>query len=122
MTCSRRMFLVGTATTFAGAVLAACGEPPSEEVSKMDVPVGGSVILDRYIIAQPTEGQYVAYSAVCPHQGSKITEARPDGTVRCTNHGSVFDIATGEALEGPTTNPLTEATLTESGDQLTVGS
>ena len=122
MTCTRRMFLLGTATTFAGAFLAACGEPPSEEVAKTDVPVGGAVILDRFIIAQPTAGEYVAYSAVCPHQGAKITEARPDGTVRCTNHGSVFDIATGDPVSGPADLPLTTATLAESGDTLTVES
>lgn len=122
MTCNRRVFMLGTATTFAGAFLAACGEPPSEEVAKTEVPVGSAVILDRFIIAQPTAGEYVAYSATCPHQGSKITQVLDDGTVRCTNHGSVFDIATGEAISGPTTNPLVEAALTESGEQLTVES
>lgn len=120
MTCNRRVFLLGTATTFAGAFLAACGEPPSEEVAKTEVPVGSAVILDRFIIAQPTAGEYVAYSAVCPHQGSKITQVLGDGTVRCTNHGSVFDLATGEAVSGPTNNPLKEAALNESGEQLVV--
>lgn len=120
MTCSRRMFILGTATTFAGAFLAACGEPPSEEVAKTEVPVGSAVILDRFIIAQPTAGNFVAYSAVCPHQGTKITQVLDDGSVRCTNHGSVFDTATGEATAGPTTNPLTPATLNESGETLTV--
>ena len=117
MTCSRRLFLLGTATTFAGAFLAACGEPPSEEVAKTAVPVGSSVILDRFIIAQPTAGEYVAYSAVCPHQQQKITVVEGEN-VRCTGHGSVFNTATGEVVSGPSVAGLREVALEESGDQL----
>ena len=119
MTCSRRLFLLGTATTFAGAFLAACGEPPSEEVAKTAVPVGSAVILDRFIIAQPNPGEYVAYSAVCPHQQQKITVVE-DENVRCTAHGSVFNTASGEVVSGPSLNPLTTATLEETADQLIV--
>ena len=118
MTCSRRLFLLGTASTFAGAFLAACGEAPSEEVAKTAVPVGSAVILDRFIIAQPNPGEYVAYSAVCPHQQQKITVV--DGeNVRCTAHGSVFNTANGEVISGPATTGLTTAALEETGDQLT---
>lgn len=119
MTCSRRLFLLGTATTFAGAFLAACGEAPNEEVAKTAVPVGSAVILDRFIIAQPSPGEYVAYSAVCPHQQQKITVVEGEN-VRCTAHGSVFNIGNGEVISGPATNALTTAALEETGDQLTV--
>lgn len=119
MTCSRRLFLLGTATTFAGAFLAACGEAPSEEVAKTAVPVGSAVILDRFIIAQPNPGKYVAYSAVCPHQQQKITVVEGEN-VRCTAHGSVFDTTKGEVVSGPATTGLTTAALEETGDQLTV--
>ena len=119
MTCSRRLFLLGTATTFAGAFLAACGEAPSEEVAKTAVPVGSAVILDRFIIAQPNPGEYVAYSAVCPHQQQKITVVEGEN-VRCTAHGSVFNTANGEVVSGPATTGLTTAALEETGDQLTV--
>lgn len=119
MTCSRRLFLLGTATTFAGAFLAACGEAPSEEVAKTAVPVGSAVILDRFIIAQPNPGEYVAYSAVCPHQQQKITVV--DGeNVRCTAHGSVFNTASGEVVSGPSLDGLTTVALEETGDQLIV--
>lgn len=115
MTCSRRMFLLGTATTFAGAYLAACGQAPNDEVAKTEVPVGSAVILDRVIIAQPTAGEFVAYSAVCPHQQSKITVVKGD-TVRCTKHGSEFSIADGSVLKGPAVNPLEPVQLSDAGD------
>lgn len=117
MTCSRRLFLIGTASTFAGAFLAACGRDPSEEVAKTEVPVGSAVILDRVIIAQPNEGEFVAYSASCPHQFQKITQVQGD-TVRCTAHGSIFSIADGEVLGGPAMRGMREISLREEGDRL----
>ncbi|MBA5244829.1 Rieske (2Fe-2S) protein [Corynebacterium haemomassiliense] len=119
MTCSRRMFLLGTATTFAGAFLAACGEAAPEEVAKTDVPVGSAVILDKFIIAQPTAGTYVAYSSVCPHQQKKITKVEGD-TVKCTAHGSVFSIADGARVSGPAVTGMREVPVTDAGDKVSV--
>jgi len=118
--CSRRTFLLGTATTFAGAYLAACGKAPSAEVAATQVPVGSAVIVDKIIIAQPTEGQFVAYSTTCPHQGNPITQV--DGsTVKCPSHGSVFDIATGEPVSGPATTGMTTVPVTESAGTVVAG-
>ena len=117
MTCSRRLFLLGTATTFAGAFLAACGEKPPEEVAKTEVPVGSAVVLDKVIIAQPTEGQFVAYSSTCPHEFKKITQVQGD-TVRCTAHGSTFNIADGSVLQGPAVRGMRVLDLKEEGGRL----
>ncbi|WKD58419.1 Rieske [2Fe-2S] domain protein [Corynebacterium capitovis DSM 44611] len=117
MTCSRRLFLLGTATTFAGAFLAACGTEPTAEVAKTQVPVGSSVILDDFIIAQPTEGQYVAYSSTCPHEFRKITQVQDD-KVRCTAHGSTFNVADGSVVSGPAVRGLRQVQLAESGDRV----
>ncbi|WP_080792123.1 Rieske (2Fe-2S) protein [Corynebacterium pacaense] len=115
--CSRRTFLLGTATTFAGAFLAACGSAPSKEVAKTEVPVGSAVILGSVIIAQPTEGEFVAYSSACPHQGNPITEV--DGsTVTCTKHNSTFSIVDGSYISGPARSGLREATLSDNGDSV----
>ena len=119
MTCSRRLFLIGTATTFAGAFLAACGQEPTGEVAKTEVPVGSAVILDRFIIAQPTEGQFVAYSNICPHESARITQVQGD-VVRCPKHGSTFAIEDGAVLTGPAVNSLAPAELVDGGDTLTV--
>lgn len=120
-TCSRRMFLLGSATTFAGAFLAACGQIPSDEVAKTEVPVGSAVILDRFIIAQPTEGNFVAYSATCPHQGSKITVVNGD-EVRCTKHGSTFSINDGAVTSGPSDTGMVTAQVTDNGDTVSAAS
>lgn len=115
--CSRRMFILGTASTFAGAFLAACGTEVDEKVAKTDVPVGSAVILDGFIIAQPTEGEFVAFSNVCPHQSAPITQVEGD-VVRCPKHGSTFSIADGKVLTGPAEDDLKEASIVDGGDSL----
>lgn len=115
--CSRRMFILGTASTFAGAFLAACGTEVDEKVAKTDVPVGSAVILDGFIIAQPTEGEFVAYSNVCPHESARITQVQGD-VVRCPKHGSTFSIADGKVLTGPAEDDLKEASIVDGGDSL----
>ena len=113
-TCNRRLFLIGTATTFAGALLAACA-PPKQTIDAKDVPVGSAVIVGNFIITQPTSGVYHAYSATCPHQGAKISQVNGD-TVTCTNHNSVFSITDGTPVSGPSRAGLMEAKLKTDGD------
>ena len=113
-TCNRRLFLIGTATTFAGALLAACA-PPKQTIDANDVPVGSAVIVGNFIITQPTSGVYHAYSATCPHQGAKITQVNGD-TVTCTNHNSVFSITDGAPVSGPSRAGLKEAKLKTDGN------
>lgn len=120
ISCNRRMFLLGAATTFAGAFLAACGSRPSAEVAATEVPVGSAIIVDSFIIAQPTEGEFLAYSSTCPHQRNPITEVDGD-IVRCTYHSAEFSIVDGAALSGPARDPLVPVELTTEGNQLTAG-
>ncbi|HFG8808632.1 Rieske (2Fe-2S) protein [Corynebacterium striatum] len=113
-TCSRRMFLLGTATTFAGAYLAACGKEPSAEIAATEIPVGSAVMVDKVIFVQPTEGEFKAYSQTCPHQGSLITKI--DGmTATCTSHFTSYDLADGSVIDGPGTKPLTEYGIESDG-------
>ena len=113
-TCNRRLFLIGTATTFAGALLTAC-LPPKQTIDANDVPVGSAVIVGNFIITQPTSGVYHAYSATYPHQGAKITQVNGD-TVTCTNHNSVFSITDGALVSGPSRAGLKEAKLKTDGN------
>lgn len=117
MTCSRRLFLLGTATTLSGAVLAACsqlGEPEPEHIAKFeakDIPVGEAVSFGNFFVAQPKKGVFKAYSAECPHQGGTV-EVFENGTGRCREHNSTFDLETGEVTWGPARDPLTPAKMT----------
>ena len=113
-TCNRRLFLIGTATTFAGALLTAC-LPPKQTIDANDVPVGSAIIVGDFIITQPTSGVYHAYSATCPHQGAKISQVNGD-TVTCTNHNSVFSITDGAPVSGPSRAGLKEAKLKTDGN------
>ena len=96
-TCSRRAFLLGTATTFAGALLVACGSSGTK----------------------PAANEYKVYSTVCPHQGSPITQVSGD-TVKCTRHGSVFSIKDGSVISGPSQAGLSPKEFSRDGDSIVV--
>jgi nitrite reductase/ring-hydroxylating ferredoxin subunit len=67
-----------------------------------DVPVGGAVLADNYLIAQPQRGVFKAFDATCPHQG--ITVDAPIGSndyFICPGHNSKFRLADGSRISGP---------------------
>ena len=59
------------------------------------------------VLVHLQDGNFVAYSAVCTHQG--CTVAYQNGNLACPCHGSVFDPAAGGAVVSPPANtPLPE--------------
>jgi len=49
----------------------------------------------------------LAASATCTHVGGPLDEGEVQGTcVTCPWHGSVFDLANGQVVDGPATSPL----------------
>ena len=74
-----------------------------------DVPVGGAVSAKDadgkpVIVAQPEEGTFVGFSAICTHKGCTVA---PKGAgLACPCHGSTFDAATGDNTGGPAPEPL----------------
>lgn len=84
-----------------------------------EVPVGGGVILtdEKIVITQPTEGEFVAFTAVCTHQGLTVTSVE-DGTIHCANHGSAFSAETGDVENGPAAAPLEEIPIEVQGNQI----
>lgn len=87
-----------------------------------DVPVGEAVVVDalgtRLVVAQPTAGEVVAFSAACTHQGTTV-EAAGGLELFCPNHGSRFDAGAGAAvLAGPAPTPLPSVPARIEGDQV----
>src|SRR5215208_6264984 len=65
-------------------------------------------------------GNFVAYSAVCTHQG--CTVAYKGGKLACPCHGSVFDPAKGaQVVAGPAPSPLPEIPVKVEGDEVVRG-
>ena len=55
------------------------------------------------------EARVFAFSDECTHAGCSLSEGTFDdreATVECACHGSVFDVETGEPIEGPAQDPV----------------
>jgi Rieske Fe-S protein len=93
------------------------------QVQQSQVPVGAAIVVagpPPYVVAQPTEGQFVAFSAACTHRGTTVT-AGNGTTLVCPAHGSQFNAATGAVLKGPANQPLASAQVTAANGMLTIG-
>ena len=120
----------------AASWLVACGgddDEPSESsgdggdsesastVSTSEVDVGGGAIVDeKYVVTQPTEGEFKAFTAICTHQGCVVASVA-DNTIHCDCHGSEYDAATGEVTNGPATKARAEEPISVEGNEITVG-
>ena len=129
LSCSRRSFLrgvaVATATTASGALLAACaGEEVVAKADAADLEVGGATILDGWVLSRPGDNEYKAFSTSCPHAGGTINSIEKAGDVTvavCPKHGSKFDVATGDVVEGPSRDPMSPAKKVErNGDPIEI--
>jgi len=79
--------------------------------------VGG----DEVAVAR-SAGVLYAFSDICTHRGCNLsTEGEISGTeIQCGCHGSVFSMETGEALEGPATEPVQTYGVREQDGQIQV--
>ncbi len=69
------------------------------------------------VLVHLSNGDFVAYSAVCTHQG--CTVAYKGGQLACPCHGSVFDPANGGAVvNGPAQRPLPEVPVKVQGGEV----
>jgi nitrite reductase/ring-hydroxylating ferredoxin subunit len=75
----------------------------------------------RQVAIANIEGDIHAWDDTCTHQGCSLAEGELDGTiVECPCHGSQFDILTGEAVQGPATEPVDVFEVREAEGQLQV--
>ncbi|MET3861978.1 nitrite reductase/ring-hydroxylating ferredoxin subunit [Dietzia sp. 2505] len=99
-------------------------EVQASTIPASDVPVGTAKQVKSgdatVIVAQPTEGEFVAYSARCTHQGGTVQVVR-DLHLRCPLHGAEYDATDGSNTLAPAPRPLDVVPVTEANGQLTIG-
>jgi nitrite reductase/ring-hydroxylating ferredoxin subunit len=82
--------------------VASLAEIPEGEMRAFDLSTG------RVAVAH-VEARLFAFADECTHAGCALSEGEFDdraATVECQCHGSVFDVETGEPLEGPAQDPV----------------
>lgn len=144
----RRTVLAGAGALAGAAALAACssdsggsaapaatsggqgapatsGSAPGAVAQLGQIPVGQAVAAKDasgrpIVVAQPQAGTAVAFSAICTHMGCTVA---PAGTqLKCPCHGSVFEAATGQVVDGPAARALTPVAVHVAGNQVVLGS
>ncbi|MBO3735358.1 Rieske (2Fe-2S) protein [Glycomyces niveus] len=140
---SRRGVMCGLAGLGAAGALAACGtaESPNTEspdtsttsaadggttgetgggtgiAATADVPVGGGIVVDETVIVQPTADEFLAFSAVCPHQGAIVDAPDADGNIICPRHQSTWTLE-GTLEQGPAETNLSAVEITVEDGQI----
>lgn len=142
---ARRTVLAAAGAVGAAGVLAACGSGGSSPTASpapssptgtspsaspkggggavlattSEVPVGGGKVIDgkAVIVTQPKQGDYLAFSSICTHQGCTVGGVE-NGKIVCPCHGSEFSDTTGEVLKGPATQPLARVEVEVSGTEI----
>ncbi len=79
-----------------------------------EVPEGGGVIKGNYVITQPSQGKFKAFSKVCTHQGCDVNKV-DGGVIKCPCHGSQFSIQDGSVQGGPAPRGLPATKVKVSG-------
>jgi thiosulfate dehydrogenase [quinone] large subunit len=97
--------------------------PPGTSVGPAsDVAVGGGATFtdprtgDPAVVVQPSSGTFVAFDAICPHEGCTVAYFPSDKLFICPCHGSRFNGETGALVKGPATRGLTPITIAEGPD------
>lgn len=141
---SRRGVMCGVAGLGAVGALSACGtaESPSSSAdpstatdsssaeggstgegggtgiaATADVPEGSGIVVDETVIVQPSADEFLAFSAVCPHQGAIVAAPDAEGTIVCPRHQSAWSLD-GTLEEGPAEVNLSEVEITVEDGQI----
>ncbi|MFD5116582.1 ubiquinol-cytochrome c reductase iron-sulfur subunit [Streptomyces sp. NPDC058220] len=94
-------------------------QSPAPLARTSDIPVGGGKIFaDRkVVVTQPTEGEFMAFSAICTHVGCTVANVE-EGTIDCPCHGARFSVMDAGVVAGPAPRPLPAREITVSGDRI----
>ncbi len=81
-----------------------------------EIPVGGGIVLmdERIVIVQPTAGEFVAWSAICTHEGKTVGSVE-DNVINCPCHGSQYSIGDRRRRRRPGALPAGRGQITVTG-------
>jgi nitrite reductase/ring-hydroxylating ferredoxin subunit len=98
------------------ATLCSISDFPAGELKRFRV--GG-----REIGVANVEGTFYAFANECTHQFAWMTDGfvRRNCEIVCIHHWAVFDLATGNVVEGPGYAPLAVYPTRVEGDELQIG-
>lgn len=119
---NRREFLVKSTATASGLILSLTGlkSVNSQQIDKDDVTlkldgqsplskIGWAYFFDykgdKIVVIRKTESEFVAYSAICTHQGGFLKYDEKSQQLICPLHNSKFG-ADGQRISGPARQPL----------------
>jgi nitrite reductase/ring-hydroxylating ferredoxin subunit len=91
--------------------VASLDEVPIGEATAITTPGG-----DSGFVFRADETTVAAFSAVCTHAGGSLQSQGEE--LECPLHGSVFDAATGEVVEGPAEEALPPINVRIEGEQI----
>jgi nitrite reductase/ring-hydroxylating ferredoxin subunit len=100
---------------------ARAASPSGSAVAVADVPVGGGVVLSEadYVITQPTEGDFRAFTKFCTHRQCPLASVG-GGMINCMCHGGRYSMVDGSVQAGPPPEPLRAVEVTVAGGWVVV--
>ncbi|QGF24644.1 Rieske (2Fe-2S) protein [Raineyella fluvialis] len=115
---------LAAAAVAGSSLLAGCSTPGQEtgdNIPTSEIPVGGGLVLTKgkYVITQPTPGQFHAFTNVCAHAGCQVARVK-DNQIQCDCHGSRYSITDGHPEHGPTVRALAEYPVSVNNGKLRV--
>ena len=77
---------------------------------------------DKQILVVNLDGRYYSIGNICTHQACLLSSGKlTGGFVECPCHGSLFDVKTGNVLNGPAKDPAIVYQVKAEQDQILVG-
>jgi nitrite reductase/ring-hydroxylating ferredoxin subunit len=108
-----------TATTPAGTVLLTLNLADAANVTLKTK--GNYLVKDNVVVARDVNGNYLAVTVVCSHEGKKqVTYNKTTDEWLCTAHDARFNKTTGKGLNSTGNKGITVYKTTVVGDVLTV--
>lgn len=80
---------------------------------------GGYLVKSGIVVARTNEGEFLAVSASCTHQGTNVKYHANENDFVCPNHGAVF-ASNGAVVDGPATRDLKSYNTNLTGTTLRV--